>query len=150
MTTVIRLADARFSASTMISCSMIWSLIGAEWLCSTNASQPRTDSSNRTKISPLANEYADCGVIVTSSCFATCSASSGWARPEKSMRLFFVMAVLELTAGSTSRWRPCAASAAGVSGRFFSTQPSMMRWGPPETASAPGGTSCFSTAPAPV
>ena len=112
MTTVIRLADARFSASTMISCSMIWSLIGAEWLCSTNASQPRTDSSNRTKISPLANEYADCGVIVTSSCFATCSASSGWARPEKSMRFFFVMAVRELTAGSTSRWRPVAASAA--------------------------------------
>ena len=33
---------------------MIWSLIGAEWDCSTNASQPRTDSWNRTKISPLA------------------------------------------------------------------------------------------------
>ena len=48
MTTVMRLADARFSASTMISCSMIHSLIGAEWLCSTNASEPRTDSSNRT------------------------------------------------------------------------------------------------------
>ena len=32
MTTVIRLADARFSASTMISCSMTHWLIGAEWL----------------------------------------------------------------------------------------------------------------------
>ncbi len=38
----------------MISCSMIHLLIGAVWLCSTKASQPRTDSSNRTKISPLA------------------------------------------------------------------------------------------------
>ena len=56
MTTVIRLADARFSASTMISCSMIWSLIGAECAWITNASQPRTDSSNRTKISPFAKE----------------------------------------------------------------------------------------------
>ena len=45
MTTVIRLADARFSASTMIRCSMIHSLIGAVWLWITNASQPRTDSS---------------------------------------------------------------------------------------------------------
>ena len=35
---------------------MIWSLIGAECDCRTNASQPRTDSSNRTKISPLAKE----------------------------------------------------------------------------------------------
>ncbi len=33
---------------------MIHLLIGSVWLCSTNASQPRTDSSNRTKISPLA------------------------------------------------------------------------------------------------
>jgi len=45
---VIRLADARFSASTMISCSMIHSLIGEVWLWITNASLPRTDSSNRT------------------------------------------------------------------------------------------------------
>jgi hypothetical protein len=42
---VIRLADARFSASTMMSCSMSHSLIGAvcDWM--TNASQPRTLSS---------------------------------------------------------------------------------------------------------
>ena len=38
----------------MISCSMIHLLIGVVWLWSTNASQPRTDSWNRTKISPLA------------------------------------------------------------------------------------------------
>jgi hypothetical protein len=44
----MRLAEARLSASTMISCSMIASLIGAVWLWITNASQPRTDLSNRT------------------------------------------------------------------------------------------------------
>ncbi len=71
MTTVIRLAEARLSASTMISCSMTASLIGAECDCRTNASHPRTDSSNRTKISPFAKVYADCGVIETSSSLAT-------------------------------------------------------------------------------
>ena len=50
----MRLADARLSASIMISCSMIHLLIGVVWLCRTNASQPRTDSWNRTKISPFA------------------------------------------------------------------------------------------------
>jgi hypothetical protein len=30
-------------------------LIGAVWLCTMKASQPRTDSSNRTNSSPLAN-----------------------------------------------------------------------------------------------
>ena len=43
----MRLADARLSASIMMSCSMIASLIGALWLCMTNASHPRTDSSKR-------------------------------------------------------------------------------------------------------
>ena len=42
---MIRLAEARLSASTMIRCSMIHSLIGAVWLWITKASQPRTDSS---------------------------------------------------------------------------------------------------------
>ena len=45
---MIRLAEARFSASTMISCSITHSLTGAAWLWITYASQPRTDSSNRT------------------------------------------------------------------------------------------------------
>jgi len=48
ISTVIRFAEARLSASTMISCSMIQWLIGAVWACRTNASQPRTDSRNRT------------------------------------------------------------------------------------------------------
>ena len=54
MITVMRFALARLSASTMINCSMIHLLIGAVCVCSTKASQPRTDSSNRTKISPFA------------------------------------------------------------------------------------------------
>jgi hypothetical protein len=44
----MRLAEARLSASTMSSCSMIHWLIGAQWLWMTNASQPRTLSPNRT------------------------------------------------------------------------------------------------------
>ena len=51
---MIRLADARFSASTMISCSISHWLMGAVWDWMTKASQPRTDSSKRTKVSPLA------------------------------------------------------------------------------------------------
>ena len=51
---MIRLADARFSASIMISVSITQVLIGTpqDWI--RKASEPRTDSSNRTKISPLA------------------------------------------------------------------------------------------------
>ncbi len=43
----MRLADARLSASTMMSCSMSHSLMGdvCDWI--TNASDPRTLSSNR-------------------------------------------------------------------------------------------------------
>src|SRR5690606_39824415 len=43
-----------------------------------------------------------------------------------------------------------AASAAGVPARERSTQPSIVRWEPAETASAPGGTSLRISAPAPV
>jgi hypothetical protein len=50
----MRLADARLSASIMMSCSMIQVLIGVVWLWRTNASVPRTDSWKRMKISPLA------------------------------------------------------------------------------------------------
>ena len=50
----MRLAEARLSASTMIRLSISHVLIGVVWLCTTNASLPRTDSSNRTYISPLA------------------------------------------------------------------------------------------------
>src|SRR5690606_30607 len=43
-----------------------------------------------------------------------------------------------------------AASAAGVPGLRLTTQPSMLRCGAPETASAPGGTSRRITVPAPL
>jgi len=48
MTAVMRLADARLSASIITSCSMIISLIGSECVCTTKASAPRTLSSDRT------------------------------------------------------------------------------------------------------
>ncbi len=50
----MRLALARLSASTMMSCSMIHLLMSLQWLCRTKASVPRTDSSKRMNISPLA------------------------------------------------------------------------------------------------
>ncbi len=52
---MIRFAEARFSASVMINVSITQVLIPIpqDWM--RNASEPRTDSSNRTKISPLAN-----------------------------------------------------------------------------------------------
>jgi hypothetical protein len=58
----MRLALPRLSASIMMSCSISHWFSGAGWLCSTNASLPRTDSSKRTKISPLAKSRADCAV----------------------------------------------------------------------------------------
>ena len=56
-----------------------------DWI--TNASEPRTDSLYRTKISPLANSYASVGVGSTPSAAPTSSASAGNARPEKSIRV---------------------------------------------------------------
>ena len=94
---MIRLADARFSASTMISCSMIHWLIGAVCDCSTNASHPRTDSRNRTKISPLAKSNSDVGVGSTPRHCATSSVSWGYARPEKSISFFSPVALIPVT-----------------------------------------------------
>ena len=55
----------------MMSCSMIHLFSGAGQLCSTNASQPRTDCSKRTKISPLAKSRAVWGVTSIPSSAAT-------------------------------------------------------------------------------
>src|SRR5450759_2999279 len=76
------MVDALFMASTMISCSMIHSLMGEVWLCSTNTSQPRTESRKRTKISPLAKSKSLVGVGLMPRHAATSSASEGKARPE--------------------------------------------------------------------
>ncbi|CAB4766385.1 unannotated protein [freshwater metagenome] len=67
---------------------MICLLTGAVWLCITKASQPRTDSSKRTKISPLAKSYADVGVSGMPSSDATSSANSGNPRPAKRRNFF--------------------------------------------------------------
>ena len=81
----------------MIRCSMIHWLIGAVWLCSTNASQPRTDSRNRTKISPLAKSNSLVGVGSMPRQAAISLVSSGKARPEKSRSFFLPLAVMPVT-----------------------------------------------------
>ncbi|SKT07592.1 Uncharacterised protein [Mycobacteroides abscessus subsp. abscessus] len=196
----MRLALPRLRASIMMSCSISQVFSGAGCDCRTNASQPRTDSSNRTKISPLAKSRAVCAVTWTSSSLATCSANSGCARPENSIRFLRLSVQSVLTAQlvllvwvvswalnragrvppvgvmvRTFPGRPgggcrnlnarcptwvldgqepldasSAALAASEPGRFCATQPSMLRWRPADTASAPGGTSSRMTVPAPV
>ena len=81
----------------MISCSMIHRLIGAVWLCSTKASQPRTDSRNRTMISPLAKSYSLEGASSTPMQSATSAASSGKPRPPNNIIFFWLGAVIPLT-----------------------------------------------------
>src|ERR1700761_4380793 len=104
MTAVIRLALPRLSASIMISASISQLFTGSGQDCRTKASHPRTDSSKRTKISPLANSRAVCAVTWTSSSLATCSASSGCARPEKSIR-FLRLSVQSWLNGLPSPYR---------------------------------------------
>ena len=50
----MRLAEARLAASIMISCSMIESFTGRQWVCRMKTSDPRTFSPKRQWISPLA------------------------------------------------------------------------------------------------
>ena len=45
---MIRRAEARFRASMVMNCSIMFSLIGCEWLCITKQSAPRTHSVGRT------------------------------------------------------------------------------------------------------
>ena len=52
-------------------------LIGKVCDCNTNASVPRTDSSKRTNISPLAKSYAESFANSTPSSRATASANAG-------------------------------------------------------------------------
>ena len=85
---MIRLADARFSASTRIRLSISHSLIGVvcDWI--TKASVPRTESFGRMNSSPFANTRRVVGVTVTPISCAISSASCGYAPPESSTRLF--------------------------------------------------------------
>ena len=77
----MRLADARLAASTMMSCSMIESLMGSAWLWMMNTSQPRTDSSKRQWISPLANRWMLGSPSSMPRCAATAWASAGCEVP---------------------------------------------------------------------
>src|ERR1700710_116916 len=104
MTAVIPLALPRLSASIMISCSISQVFTGTGADCRPKASQPRTDSLNRTKISPLAKSRAVCAVTWTSSSLATCSASSGCARPLNSIR-FLRLSVQSWLTGLPSPYR---------------------------------------------
>ena len=132
---MIRLAEARLSASTISRCSISHLLIGSKWLCITKASEPRTDSWKRTYISPLAKSWALVGVTSMSRCFAISCASSGNARPENSMRVLRFSMFLPLTASllvvgavlGRARWARAAASAAGEPARRRATHPSMVR-----------------------
>ena len=53
-TAVMERAEARLSASIMMSCSITHVLIGSVCDCITNTSAPRTGSVNRMYISPFA------------------------------------------------------------------------------------------------
>ena len=72
----------------MMSDSISHWFTGAVIDCTTKASLPRTDSRYRMKISPLAKSYASVGVGAVPSTSPISSASSGNARPEKSIRFF--------------------------------------------------------------
>src|SRR5471032_509315 len=86
MAAVIRPADARLSASTMIMSSIRVSLVGAQVDCSTNTSLPRTFSWISTMISPSEKRLTIAlprGIprILTTSC-----ASAGFALPVNTIR----------------------------------------------------------------
>ena len=71
------LADARFAASIMMSCSITASFTGDEWVWTMKTCAPRIDSSKRQWISPLANSRTFASVSWTPSCSAMSWASSG-------------------------------------------------------------------------
>jgi hypothetical protein len=81
---------------------MIHVLMGEviDWI--TKASEPRTDSRYRTKISPPAKSYASVGVGATPSTAPISSATSGYARPEKSIRVLrFSATMLPISPGAS-------------------------------------------------
>ena len=71
----------------MISVSISHVLTGVDMDCTTKASEPRTDSLNRTNTSPLANSYMSVGVGAIPSTVPISSARPGNPRPEKSIRV---------------------------------------------------------------
>ena len=105
---MICLADARFAASIMMSCSISESFTGPQCVWRMKTSAPRSDTSKRQWISPLANSRrfgADSG---TSRCRAMSRASSGCDRPETNSRRCFEITSTRPQATSDAPGRPPA------------------------------------------
>src|SRR5258708_2707280 len=105
MAAVIRPADARFSASTMIISSIRLSFVGAQVDCRTKTSLPRTFSWISTMISPSEKRLTIAlprGIprILTTSC-----ASAGFALPVKTIRPSWLLIVHLLQAGGEGNAR---------------------------------------------
>ncbi len=86
----MRLADERFSASIMMSISMIESLTGEQQDWMRNTSAPRTFSSTRTRISPSLKEDTVAAPRGRSRYEQIACASAGLALPEKSLSSLFI------------------------------------------------------------
>ncbi len=80
----MRWADARLSASIMISSSMRVSLTGGQVGCTTKTSAPRTFSFTCTKTSPSENRETSASEMGSRRYWAISSASARFALPENS------------------------------------------------------------------
>src|ERR1700760_1435982 len=127
----MRRADARRSASVMISNSIRWSLAGNEVDWITNTSEPRTFSWISTKISMSANRRTIALVGGTLSHLEICCASSGLELPATSlMEPFFAdmdaspRALLDTTFNiSEYPWNSAPATSEVISRRWLGWQP---------------------------
>src|SRR3954468_15859488 len=86
MTAVIRSAEARLSASTMISSSIRFSLVGAQVDCTTNTSRARTFVLISTVTSPSEKRLTEAAPRPMPRWPATSSANAGLALPVNTMK----------------------------------------------------------------
>src|SRR4051812_33609854 len=86
MTALIRSADARLSASTMISSSIRFSLVGAQVDCTTNTSRARTLVLISTVTSPSEKRLTEAAPMVMPRWPAISSANAGLALPVNTMK----------------------------------------------------------------
>ena len=106
----MRPADARFSASTMISSSIRLSLVGAQVDCSTKQSLPRTFSSISTFTSPSENRPTVARPSGMLRRRTTSAASLGFALPVKTIKLSYAMIASDrLSSGAVGRSRAMGA-----------------------------------------
>src|SRR6267154_4809047 len=94
MAAVMRPAEARLSASTMIISSIRLSLVGAQVDCSTNTSWPRTFSLISTMISPSEKREHTARPSGMFRCCTTECASFGLALPENTIKLSDTIATI--------------------------------------------------------